>query len=277
MEEYVLKTNPDGTKITVHDVHVVLLEMLKDIDALCRKHNIPYFLNGGTALGAVRHKGFIPWDDDADISMMREDFDRFREVIKTDLPDKYVAQCFASDRRYNVLIPGMKIRKKGTYLKEANTLLSNRCVGYEGCDGIFVDVFVYDYCTPNKFIDLPLRLANQALMVPEIICDNVLHVNAKKLKGRIMKNAWAYGDYCRKNTNKEYIGFDLTWVWKSPFKPFIFRYDDIYPTQYVPFEDTMLPIAHHPHEYLCTAIAPSYMELPPVDKRFAKHIVDIEI
>ena len=112
MEEYVLKTNPDGTKITVHDVHVVLLEMLKDIDALCRKHNIPYFLNGGTALGAVRHKGFIPWDDDADISMMREDFDRFREVVKTDLPDKYVAQCFASDRRYNVLIPGMKIRKK---------------------------------------------------------------------------------------------------------------------------------------------------------------------
>ena len=129
MEEYVLKTNPDGTKITVHDVHVVLLEMLKDIDALCRKHNIPYFLNGGTALGAVRHKGFIPWDDDADISMMREDFDRFREVIKTDLPDKYVAQCFANDRRYNVLIPGMKIRKKGTYLKEVNTLLSNRCVG----------------------------------------------------------------------------------------------------------------------------------------------------
>ena len=72
MEEYVLKTNPDGTKITVHDVHVVLLEMLKDIDALCRKHNIPYFLNGGTALGAVRHKGFIPWDDDADILIVSE-------------------------------------------------------------------------------------------------------------------------------------------------------------------------------------------------------------
>ena len=73
MKEYILKTRKDGTSITVRDVQLVLLEMLKDIDALCKKHNIRYWLTGGSALGAVRHKGFIPWDDDADIGMLRED------------------------------------------------------------------------------------------------------------------------------------------------------------------------------------------------------------
>ncbi len=276
MEQYILKKNDDGTIITVHDVQQVLLVMLKDIDEICRRNSIPYFLNGGSALGAVRHGGFIPWDDDADISMMREDFLRFIEVMKEQCPDKYLFQCWYTDDRYNVLIPGMKIRMKGTYLKEVNTLLSNRCTGYEGCDGIFIDVFVYDYVTPNKFRDLPRRLANQALMVPEIIADNVLHINPVGIKSLIMRNARKYSERCQAE-GSEFIGFDLTWVWKTPMKPFIFRKDDIYPVQYVPFEDTYLPIARHPHEYLCTAIAPSYMTLPPEDKRAPKHIVEISL
>ena len=87
MESYLLKTNHDGSVITVRDVQMVLLEMLKDIDQLCRKHDIPYFLNGGSALGAVRHKGFIPWDDDADISMIIEDYRKF-QAIAHELGDK---------------------------------------------------------------------------------------------------------------------------------------------------------------------------------------------
>mgnify|MGYP000078509559 CR=1 FL=1 len=81
MKEYILKTRKDGTSITVRDVQLVLLEMLKDIDALCKKHNIRYWLTGGSALGAVRHKGFIPWDDDADIGMLREDYEKFQRVV----------------------------------------------------------------------------------------------------------------------------------------------------------------------------------------------------
>ena len=82
MEQYVVKKNPDGSEITVADVQKVLLVILKDIDAICRRHSISYWLNGGSALGAVRHQGFIPWDDDADIAMMRSDFERFIEIMK---------------------------------------------------------------------------------------------------------------------------------------------------------------------------------------------------
>lgn len=275
-EEYILKKNEDGTVITVHDVQQVLLVILKDIDAVCRRHGITYWLNGGSALGAVRHKGFIPWDDDADIAMMRSDFNRFIEVMKEECPEQYVFQCFATDDRYNVLIPGMKIRMKGTYLKEVNTLLSNRCTGYDGCDGIFVDVFVYDYVSPNKLKDLPPRILNQILMVPEVIADNVLHVNPIGIKKLIMKNTTAYGKRNEKK-HSDYVGFDLTWVWKNPMKPFIFRYEDIFPVQYVPFEDTKLPIAHHPHEFLTTGIGKDYMTLPPENKRMAKHIKEIKL
>lgn len=267
--EYILKTNPDGSVVTVADVQHVLLEMLKDIDALCQKHQIPYFLNGGSALGAVRHQGFIPWDDDADIAMMRSDYVRFQSVLH-ELGEGYIAHCFDTYPEYNVTIPGMKVRKVGTYLKETNSLLENKC---KDSDGVFVDVFIYDHVNKNPLFDLPLRLIN-VLLMPIIVFIENLKINPLPLKKLYVFNAILYG---KLNKKSDHIGFDLTWTYKNPFNPFIFKKSDIYPVQYVPFEDTTLPIANNPHEYLCVAIAPSYMTPPPVAKRLPKHIVDIRL
>ena len=273
MEKYVIKTNQDGTVVTVRDVQIVLLEMLKDIDGICRKHQITYWLNGGSALGAVRHCGFIPWDDDADIAMMQSDFKRFIEVLKVDLPkDKYIFQCYYTHDKYNVLIPGMKIRKRNTYVKEVNTLLKNRCEGLDA-NGVFIDVFVYDYCSKHRFVDLLFRMVNRVMMPVLVVADN-LGFTASRLKALYMHNALLYG---RLHKDSEYIGFDLTWTFHPISKPFIFKKSDIFPVQYVPFEDTLLPIANHPHDFLCIAIAPDYMILPDVNKRIAKHIVDIKL
>ena len=268
-KDYVIKTNADGSTNTVDDVNKDLLGMLKDIDALCQRHDIPYFLNGGSALGAVRHGGFIPWDDDADIAMMRADFERFIPLAIHELKG-YAIHCFELDSRYNVMIPGMKIRKKGTYIKEVNTLLPNLI---NECDGLFIDVFVYDYINPNKMIDFLNRIPMYALS-PIIEIGDLTKINFKWAKRMFMHHAKAYG---KANKGSEYIGFDLTWLFKSPLKPFVFRYDDIYPVQYVPFEDTMLPIAAHPKAYLDMAIAPSWPQLPPENKRFAKHTADIRL
>jgi lipopolysaccharide cholinephosphotransferase len=267
--EYILKTNPDGSVVTVSDVHKVLLGMLKDIDEVCRKHDIPYFLNAGSALGAFRHHGFIPWDDDADIAMMRSDYMRLHEVVH-ELGDAYIAHSFETYPEYNVLIPAMKIRKKGTFVKETNTLLENKC---KDSDGIFVDVFVYDYVNKNKLLDLPLRLLNQGLM-PVIVLFENLGFNPLLLKKWFVFNAVLYGKI---NRFSEYVGFDLTWTFKNPLKPLIFRKTDIYPVQYVKFEDTTLPIANRPHEFLCAAYDNTYMTPPPEGKRAPKHIVDIQL
>lgn len=274
MNDYVLKTDRNGNDITIRDVQLVLLDMAKDIDEICQRNNIPYFLNGGSALGAVRHKGFIPWDDDFDIAMMYTDYVRFRKALKAELPqDKYVYHCYEKDRRYNVTIPAMKIRRKGTYIQEKNTLLANRIKGHDGCDGVFIDVFVYDHCSKLKLLDLPYRLLNTFLMPFIILFDN-LRMNPTFLKDWYVSNARAYG---RLMKGTEYIGFDLTWTYKNPFKPFIFKKTDIYPVQYVDFEDTQFPIANDPDAFLRVAIAPSYMTLPPENERFAKHTVDIDL
>ena len=65
------------------------LDVLSEIDRICQKHGITYFADWGTILGAVRHGGFVPWDDDLDICMLRADYNRFREVADTELPPSY--------------------------------------------------------------------------------------------------------------------------------------------------------------------------------------------
>ena len=78
-DELVNMYNPDGSDL--RNLQLRMLEILNVVDRICRKHDIKYWLCGGTLLGAVRHGGFIPWDDDLDIEMMREDFIRFSEII----------------------------------------------------------------------------------------------------------------------------------------------------------------------------------------------------
>ena len=74
-EELHKKYNPDGSDL--RRMQMRMLDMLKEVDRICKKYDIPYWLSGGTLLGSVRHGGFIPWDDDLDIELMEDDFQRF--------------------------------------------------------------------------------------------------------------------------------------------------------------------------------------------------------
>lgn len=118
-----------------------LLHMLKDIDMVCCKHNITYMLGGGTALGAVRHKGFIPWDDDLDINMPRQDYENFIKIMNEELGEYYE---FSYPNSKNVEYPFLKIHKKDTKFIE---LFDN---GF--FDGVWIDVFPIDYAHENNLI-----------------------------------------------------------------------------------------------------------------------------
>lgn len=276
MANYKIATNPDGSVITVRDVQEYLLNMLKDIDEVMRKNSIPYFLDSGTALGAIRHHGFIPWDDDADIGILKEDFGRFLEALEKDLPEQYIIQCFEKDERYNVLIPGAKIRMKGTYIREKNVLLSNRCTGYDGSDGIFVDVLIYDNVSMNRHTGLKYRLFNYALTLEEIIIDNVFHINPVAVKKQFLKNADRYSKLARQE-HSEYYGLDLTWMWNGFFPPYHYTKEELFPARYVRFEDTYLPVPNDYDSYLRRCFGDDYMQEPPYAMRKAKHIAEIRI
>ena len=122
---------------TLRKLHEIQLSILKDVDDLCTRHDITYFLDSGTALGAVRHNGFIPWDDDIDIGMLRPDYDRFLTVAKEELPAS----------TYRLLIPGETLHYAAMFTKVA--LVGTKFYTQEtieaGLDmGIFIDVFPYD-------------------------------------------------------------------------------------------------------------------------------------
>lgn len=77
-----------------------MFNILSEIDRICRKHQIKYWLEFGTLLGAIRHNGFIPWDDDCDIGMMRSDFIRFKNVISKELSSNFFFQTRQTDEKY---------------------------------------------------------------------------------------------------------------------------------------------------------------------------------
>jgi len=136
-----------------------MLRMLKILDYLCRKHGINYFLYGGSLIGAVRHKGFIPWDDDLDIGMTRENYDKFVEYAVPELPKDIFFQSDETDPYYPAChIIEAKLRDRYSSYKRDEIL--KKIIKWQ--DGLQVDIAVYDQSyLPNNFL---IYLLNRSLM-----------------------------------------------------------------------------------------------------------------
>ena len=119
------------------EIWAIELDMLYKVQQICDKYNIKYWVDGGTLLGAVRHKGFIPWDDDIDIMMLRDDYDKFIKVAQTELSDPYFLQTDWTD---NVFYCHAKIRRSDTTC----VLEKDLSAKFEFNQGIFIDIFPFD-------------------------------------------------------------------------------------------------------------------------------------
>ncbi len=261
---------------TLKKLHEVGLEVLKEVDRVCKKYDIPYFLCGGTLIGVMRHKGFIPWDDDIDVGMLRKDYERFEECYIKEHSKDYYLHSYNTDSDY--WVPFMKLRKNNTTINE------KMIEKLDTHKGIYVDIFPFD-TVPDKGFTLSLKINSFLikLIIEAVFYKKKLYKykdsrrpfitwltsllsfkTLKKIQHRLLTK-YSKKDYehcicyvgCY-NTSREYI-----------------KKSDIYPTKKGLFEGCKFYIPIRPEVYL-TNMYGDYMKLPPKDQRKNHNPVNVD-
>lgn len=150
----------DSYQGKIKSIQNILLLYLLEIDRICRKHHIKYFLAGGTLLGAIRHKGFIPWDDDADVMMLREDYNKFLNVVQSELPHNITLHTQDTDPKTHCVF---------TKLRIDNTMFATRWTSKfpDMHNGVFFDVLAHDQTANSKIgrkLHLKLTLMTRSMV-----------------------------------------------------------------------------------------------------------------
>lgn len=257
----------------LNKLHQVLLEMLDEVDRLCSKHGLSYWLDSGTALGAVRHGGFIPWDDDVDIGMMREDYDKFIEIARKEMSSDYVIQDNDSEPEYQSF--HIKIRKLNTiYPQSYNAKYKYR--------GFMLDIFPFDNApddsekTKKKFRKFQKYRALCDMAARRVLSRSPI----KRLVQRVIKIVpnsvyrKRYECMCQQynSTTTDYVIPHTYKMQRS--RIVIFNKKDLIPVKRIAFEDREYSIMNNADAYLKTVYG-DYMKLPPEEKRGFHLVGDI--
>jgi lipopolysaccharide cholinephosphotransferase len=155
------------TNRELRKLQLIQLMILKDIVKLCELHGLRYYLVEGTLLGAVRHNGSIPWDDDIDIAMYREDYKKIESLISRDYNDKYVVQSPDNDINYPRQI--LKVRLAGT------KQIEHGMDGINAANGIYIDIFPLDKCKKPDGIIMKFR----GMLIRSFFAYNTIHCGRK--------------------------------------------------------------------------------------------------
>lgn len=126
-------------QLTLQEQHSILLEIAKEFDRICTENNIPYYMLGGTMLGAIRHKGFIPWDDDMDFGVPKEYYGQLVELLQKELPSPL--RCLTYENSKSIIFPFCKIEDSSTVISQMYTgIISSKSIG------VNIDIFPLFCC-----------------------------------------------------------------------------------------------------------------------------------
>ncbi len=257
------------------DIQSVELKILKDVAAFCDNNNIRYCITSGTLLGAVRHGGFIPWDDDIDISMPRADFEKFL-VLSKNLPKEYTCVATRFDNNYPIGI--VKVKKNGTVMKEPS--MAHLDINH----GIWIDIFPLDRVKNIKMLAVRARI----LYLINTAISNKLKIVREPSKTTTKIACWLLNKFSVKtldrwrtffmtleeNTNGE---FYTSFVSNLGFKNLLFNENVYFPLKKAKFEDEYFNIPNNADQWL-TAAYGDYMTPPPIEKQINCHrIQEIEL
>jgi LPS biosynthesis protein len=248
--------NKEGT--VLRKAQIREFEILIEVDKICRKHNIQYWIDFGTLLGAIRHGGFIPWDDDLDISMLSVDYKKFLKVAPSELPDWLFLQNGKTDPSYKRKI--CKIRDLHSFFVERH---DDFCAPYK--KGIFIDIFeVIDY--PNVSVGT-VRFLSKWAKKTEQLYDVPQYLTAKNIIAGIffpvvkfmIVAVWA----CLSVRKSNNIGYQLI---HNPYNSFVSK-DEVFPLGEITFEGKNFKCPHNPDACL-KAYYKDYMKLPKIEDRW---------
>jgi len=249
------------------------LEILDEIVRICKKHELNYIITAGTLIGAVRHKGFIPWDDDIDIALPRKDFDKLINICKEELDEKFYLDCPDTNNKY--WLPLFKIRKK-------NTIYEEKFQGdYKGCKGIWVDILPLDNTEENNTLFLKI----QAGIVNELRYAIALKCKFEKLRQLNSFKRWLRLIYIyaltmlpvktltklqqkimtlNKNHNSKYV---VNLASKYGYKKQTFLREKVFPVSEIKFEQKIYNAPNDVDYFLSTIYGSDYMQIPPIEKQ----------
>ncbi len=249
------------------------LDIIKAFVSLCEKHHLRYYISGGTGLGAIRHKGFIPWDDDVDINMPRVDYEKFLEVGQKELPSKYFVQTYMSDPDFRE--PFAKIRDSET------TFIETYDQKLEINHGIWIDIFPIDGVPTSKakfksilrfkkivrgYVGKDYYPRTFQRKVAARLCQLILFTRStQKALIRLDKKCKKYPFDESENT----IVYSGTWGSRE-----IHKRETYGEGTNATFEGLTLKVPADYDTYF-TELYGNYMELPPVEQRVGRHLCSV--
>ena len=253
----------------LRELQLATLKMMKKFDKVARENNIKYTLGAGSAIGAIVHKGFIPWDDDIDILMDRENFDKFRALASQILPPEILYKDYFTDQSMKVLL--------GKMVDKSTTMITVDQYGRETVSGVCIDISVFDSVPNGNFAKKLqwLKSVKALILVNGIAPQNhgglvkfygklVLKFTKNKLK-KVTKLTNKIKKYNKQNCTHVaemlYLGGNKIYFENKMFEEFID----------VEFEDTSLMITKYYDYYLRKRYDRDYTTLPPKEKRISWH------
>jgi lipopolysaccharide cholinephosphotransferase len=257
-------------------LHNKILELADYFDSFCKENNIVYYLMGGTALGAVRHSGFIPWDDDFDVFMDRENYLKFLAVAKYNLnTDKYY---FQEENTKEFPLYFSKIRMNNT------TFIEKDVVGREMHHGVYIDVMCLNETSSFIFVRYLLYLSARILSAKAL--SEKGYITTSKLKKTLL---FVVKYFIPSFFAKELLRFVRSFNGKdtqlighffgrAPFNRTSFKKSFLGKARYIRFNSLNLPVPEFVEEYLIVRYGKRYNELPSENEkmRYPSHafIVD---
>lgn len=256
----------------IHELQALELAILLDVNEVCKKHNIKFFLGEGTLLGAIRHKGFIPWDDDVDLIMPREEYERFLKVAPEELGEKYEVQHSTTVENY--WSPFIKVRS----LADDSKFRQGHISHLTDKNGPYIDIFPMEYVPQKKSLKIykvaffirfyrGMLSYKLGLRQPKHFRGELLKLvsrlySVKAIHNGLDKNFKAFG--------KGEMPYIATFSSYHPLSCQIVE-SEAYDKQLDwDFEGYKLPVPNG-YDKILTTIYGDYMTPPPEEKRVIKH------